>query len=69
MPPFLAAEPICGGRLRPVLVDCPMTEQQLSLLYPHHRHPSSIVRAYLDFCQNHARRYVDPATGGSAPTR
>jgi hypothetical protein len=29
--------------------DQPMPEQQISLLYPLHRHPSAVVRAYLDF--------------------
>ncbi|MER8961714.1 LysR family transcriptional regulator [Mesorhizobium sp. M0701] len=53
LPPFLAAEPIRSGQLRAVLADYPMPEQQVNLLYPSHRNPSSIVRAYLDFCQKH----------------
>ena len=53
LPPFLAAEPIRSGHLRAVLADHPMPEQQVNLLYPSHRNPSSIVRAYLDFCQSH----------------
>lgn len=62
LPPFLAAEPIRSGRLLPVLGECPMPEQQVSLLYPAHRHPSSIVRAYLNFCQKQMTRFLDMAT-------
>ena len=61
LPPFLAAEPIRSGRLLAVLADHPMPEQQVSLLYPLHRHPSSIVRAYLDFCQKQVGRFLDLA--------
>jgi len=34
-----------------------MSEQQVNLLYPSHRYPSSIVRAYLDFCQKQMPRF------------
>lgn len=51
LPPFLAAPAIREGRLLPVLADYPLPLQQINLLYPAHRHPSAIVRAYLDFCQ------------------
>jgi len=52
---------------RHVLVASPQLLERLGkprsvedhLLYPSHRHPSSIVRAYLDFCQ--AQAYADPA--------
>ena len=63
LPPFLAAAPIRHGRLQAVLVEHPMPEQQVSLLYPLHRHPSSIVRAYLDFCQKQAARFLDLLPG------
>lgn len=53
LPPFLAAESIRSGQLRAVLPEHPMPEQQVNLLYPSHRNSSSIVRAYLDFCQKH----------------
>lgn len=62
LPPFLASEPIRDGQLRVVLSDHPMPEQQVSLLYPLHRHPSSIVRAYLDFCQKQVGRFLDVAS-------
>ncbi|UEP29612.1 MULTISPECIES: LysR family transcriptional regulator [unclassified Burkholderia] len=52
LPPFLAAEPVRDGRLVLVLPSCPLPEQQVNLLYPSHRHPSAIVRAYLAFCQS-----------------
>ena len=62
LPPFLAAEPIRDGRLAEVFVDDPMPEQHVSLLYPAHRHPSSIVRAYLDFCQKQMTRFLGTAS-------
>ncbi|WP_175910223.1 MULTISPECIES: LysR family transcriptional regulator [unclassified Burkholderia] len=52
LPPFLAAEPVRQRRLAVVLAACPLPEQQVNLLYPSHRHPSAIVRAYLEFCQS-----------------
>ncbi|MDH4260977.1 MAG: LysR family transcriptional regulator [Gammaproteobacteria bacterium] len=51
LPPFLAAKAIGDGRLVALLSDHPMPELQINLLYPSHRHPSAIVRAYLDFSQ------------------
>lgn len=51
LPPFLAADCLRSGRLVRVLAEAPMPEQQLNLLHPSHRHPSAIVRTYLDFCQ------------------
>jgi DNA-binding transcriptional LysR family regulator len=58
LPPFLAAEPIRNGELCTLLVDHPIPEQQVNLLYPSHRNPSSIVRAYLDFCQKQMRQFL-----------
>ncbi|SMG01227.1 LysR family transcriptional regulator [Burkholderia singularis] len=52
LPPFLAAEPVRQGRLVSVLPSYPLPEQRVNLLYPSHRHPSAIVRAYLEFCQS-----------------
>ena len=51
LPPFLAAQGLLTGELVALLPGKPMPEQQLHLLYPSHRHPSAIVRTYLDFCQ------------------
>jgi DNA-binding transcriptional LysR family regulator len=51
LPPFLAMPALRTGELMALLPEKPMPEQQLHLLYPSHRHPSTIVRTYLDFCQ------------------
>jgi len=51
LPPFLAAGPIRDGRLVPLLPQHRLPEWPLHLVYPPHRHPSTIVRTYLDFCQ------------------
>jgi DNA-binding transcriptional LysR family regulator len=53
LPPFLAAAAIREGRLVALLPEHPLPEQQINLLYLSHRHPSAIVRAYLDFCQQY----------------
>lgn len=58
LPHFLASSEIAEGRLRTLLPAHPMPEQMLNLLYPPHRHPSSIVRAYLDFCQEHVSTHL-----------
>lgn len=59
LPPFLAARAVMEGRLTVLLPDYPMPMQQINLLYPSHRHPSTIVRAYLDFCQSQWSRFID----------
>jgi DNA-binding transcriptional LysR family regulator len=51
LPPFLAAGLISDGRLVPLLPRHTLPEWPLHLVYPPHRHPSTIVRTYLDFCQ------------------
>jgi DNA-binding transcriptional LysR family regulator len=53
LPPFLAAAPVREKRLVPLLSQYPLPEWSINLLYPPHRHPSSIVRTYLDFCQSY----------------
>lgn len=58
LPPFLVADPLRAGTLRAVLTNHPMPEQQVNLLYPVHRHLSSIVRAYLDFCQSSVEQFL-----------
>lgn len=58
LPPFIAAPHIASGHLRVLLVELPMPEQTLNLLYPSHRYPSTIVRAYLDYCRNEAHRHI-----------
>ncbi len=54
LPPFLAAAAIRSGKLVSLLPEYPLPEQEVHLLYPSHRHPSTIVRTYLDFCQQEA---------------
>jgi DNA-binding transcriptional LysR family regulator len=61
LPPFLAANAIRERQLIALLPDHPMPEQQINLLYPSHRHPSAIVRAYLDFCQQHVPQLIEAA--------
>ncbi len=51
LPFFLVAAHLQSGELVALLPTKPMPELQIHLLYPSHRHPSAIVRAYLDFCQ------------------
>jgi DNA-binding transcriptional LysR family regulator len=53
LPPFLAAALIREKRLVPLLPRHPLPEWSVNLLYPPHRHPSTIVRTYLDFCQSY----------------
>lgn len=59
LPPFLAGREIAQGRLRPLLRKAPLPEQVINLLYPSHRHPSSLVRAYLDFCQTYVGSHLE----------
>ena len=61
LPPFLAAKAIRERQLIALLPEYPMPEQQINLLYPSHRHPSAIVRAYLDFCQQHVPQLIEAA--------
>ncbi|MGT2510099.1 MULTISPECIES: LysR family transcriptional regulator [Cupriavidus] len=51
LPPFMAASAIREKNLVTLLPEHPLPVQELNLLYPSHRHPSAIVRSYLDFCQ------------------
>ncbi|WP_410209399.1 LysR family transcriptional regulator [Aquirhabdus sp.] len=61
LPPFIAKESIQARQLVPLLIDYPMPEQQLNLLYPSRRYLSSVVRAYLDFCQAEIGKFMDVA--------
>ena len=58
LPAFLAAGPIREKRLVPLLPQYPLPEQPIHLLYPPHRHPSTIIRAYLSFCQSYLPKIV-----------
>ncbi|MBD8898990.1 LysR family transcriptional regulator [Rhodanobacter sp. DHG33] len=61
LPPFLADGALRTGELIALLPGQPMPEQNLQLLYPSHRHPSAIVRAYLDFSQEQVRVLMNAA--------
>jgi DNA-binding transcriptional LysR family regulator len=58
LPPFLAAAPIREKRLVQLLPQHPLPEWSVNLIYPPHRHPSTIVRTYLDFCQSYLPKIV-----------
>ncbi|MBT9300151.1 LysR family transcriptional regulator [Pseudomonas sp. TAE6080] len=64
LPPFLAGPAIREGKLLVLLPEHPLPEQQINLIYPSHRHPSAIVRAYLDFAQG----YVEYLASASSMT-
>lgn len=59
LPPFLAKAALRARKLVAVLPNWPLPEQQINLIYPVHRHPSTIVRAYLDFCQENAKQFLE----------
>lgn len=50
LPPFIVKDAIESGRLVPLLADHPLPQASLNLLYPAHRHPSAVVRTYLEYC-------------------
>ena len=58
LPPFLAAAPIREKRLIPLLPQYPLPEWSINLLYSPQRHRSTIVQAYLDFCQSYLPKIV-----------
>jgi DNA-binding transcriptional LysR family regulator len=58
LPPFLARQDLASGTLVGILARHPFPNQPIQLLYPSHRHPSSLVRAYIEFCMQHAVRCI-----------
>jgi DNA-binding transcriptional LysR family regulator len=58
LPPFLARRDLASGKLVAVLAQYPLPEQTIQLLYPSHRYPSSLIRAYIEFCKQHAARFI-----------
>lgn len=58
LPEFLAHDSLRDGRLQHLLADAPFPEVTVHLMFRSHRNPSSIVRAYLDYCSAHARGAV-----------
>ncbi|MDX8456152.1 LysR substrate-binding domain-containing protein [Mesorhizobium sp. VK9D] len=65
LPPFLAAAPIREKRLVPLLAQYPLPEWSINLVYPPHRHPSTIVRTYLDFCHDYLPKIVHACDVGA----
>jgi len=58
LPPFLAHGALARGGLVKVLPSLKMAEVPINLLYPSHRHPSSLVRAFLSYCREHAEHHL-----------
>lgn len=58
LPPFMAMEAIKNNQLVALLEKHPLPEMEINLLYPSHRYPTSLVRAYLDFAQQHAKHLM-----------
>jgi DNA-binding transcriptional LysR family regulator len=67
LPPFLAATPIREKRLVQLLPKYQLPEWSINLLYPRQRHRSTIVRAYLDFCQSYLPKIVQACEIDPAP--
>jgi DNA-binding transcriptional LysR family regulator len=53
LPSFLAAKHLEKGDLVELLPEHPFPDTPLHLVYRRQRHPSTIVRTYLDFCSAH----------------
>ncbi|WP_311970858.1 LysR family transcriptional regulator [Pseudomonas baltica] len=64
LPPFIVKEPIRRGQLVQLLSDYPLPEFSLNLLYPPHRHPSAVVRTYLEYCRRRIPWLVDACCPG-----
>jgi DNA-binding transcriptional LysR family regulator len=64
LPPFIVKEPIRRGQLVQLLSDYPLPEFSLNLLYPAHRHPSAVVRTYLEYCRRRIPWLVDACCPG-----
>ncbi len=69
LPPFLAHEALARGELVRLLPRLKLPEVAINLLYPSHRHPSSLVRAYLGYCREHAEQHLQAVYGPKAAMR
>lgn len=69
LPPFLARDALTRGELVRVLPRLQLPEVSIHLLYPQHRHPSSLVRAYLSYCRERVDRYLPPDSGSETAKR
>jgi DNA-binding transcriptional LysR family regulator len=67
LPPFLVKDAIEAGLLVPLLVDYPLPSASLNLLYPAHRHPSAVVRTYLEYCRKRIPWLAEACTPAGVP--
>ncbi len=58
LPDFFARPLLAEGALVEVLPDFPFPQLPLHLLYIKHRHPSSVVRVFVEFCLDNAGKYL-----------
>ena len=58
LPDFFARPLLAEGALVEVLPDFPFPQLPLHLLYVKHRHPSSVVRVFVEFCLDNAGKYL-----------
>lgn len=58
LPPFMAMEAIRNKQLVVLLEKHPFPEMEINLLYPSHRHPSNLVRTYLNFALLHVKHLM-----------
>jgi DNA-binding transcriptional LysR family regulator len=63
LPPFLARDALARGELVRVLPSLKFPEVPINLLYPSHRHPSSLVRTYVGYCRERAERCLQGVYG------
>lgn len=69
LPPFLARDALTRGELVRVLPRLQLPEVSVHLLYPSHRHPSSLVRAYLSYCRERVDHYLRADSGSDTAKR
>lgn len=62
LPPFIVKDALEKGLLVTLLPDYALPEYPVNLLYPAHRHPSAVVRTYLEYCQQRIPWLVDACT-------
>lgn len=69
LPSFMASEAVRAGRLVPVLAGHELLDLAVSAVWPHHRHLSPKVRAFVDFLAGRfgPRPYWDEGLGPCPP--
>lgn len=66
LPPFLAREAIAARRLVRILPALALPQVPITAVMPERRHTSALVRAYIDYCVEHAPALLEPR-GKQAP--